>query len=105
MDPTFSGLPRRTRIEVPASKYSRKLISLARSDVAVIEEMIRSNLRSWSAGISSSKAVLTKVKRTPSLRPSSAARSGSMPRTWGSGSPTGRSRTSGAKASKNSTGA
>jgi hypothetical protein len=84
---------------VPAWKYSRKLISRARSGVAVIEEMITSKSSSWSEGISSSKAVLTKVKRTPSLRPSSVARSGSMPRTWGSGSPTGRSRTSGAKAS------
>lgn len=99
MDLTPSGLPRGTRIEVPAWKYSRKLISRARSGVAVIEEMIRSNSLSRSDGISSSKEVLTKVKRTPSWRPSSVARSGSMPRTCGSGSPTGRSSTSGAKAS------
>ena len=99
MDPIRSGLPLATRIEVPAWKYSRKLIARARSGVAVMEEMIRSNLPSWSDGISSSKAVLTKLKRTPSLRPSSVARSGSMPRTCGSGSPTGRSSTSGAKAS------
>src|SRR5829696_8110490 len=64
-DRTPSGLPRGTRIEVPARKYSRKLISLARSGVAVIEEMIRSNLLARSADISSSKPVLTKVKRTP----------------------------------------
>ena len=99
IDPIRPWLPLGTRIEVPAWKYSRKLICLARSGVAVIEEMITSNFLAWRSGMSSSKPVLTKVKRTPRARPSSFARSGSMPLTCGSGSPTGRSSTSGAKAS------